>query len=80
MERFTKTKFFLSLKEGKNIQSSSLNYEYDEFARILFVGNAAMDRMEYHNALVYTGMELVNLIGASKKECSQVSPKSHWHC
>jgi hypothetical protein len=80
MERFTKTKFFLALKESRNIQSSSLNYEYDEFARILFTGNAAMDRMEYHNALAYTGMELVNLIEASKKKYSQVSPKSYWHC
>jgi hypothetical protein len=80
MERFTKTKFFLSLKESKNIQASSLNYEYDEFARILFAGNVAMGKVEYHNALVYTGMELVNLIGVSRKKYNKVSSKSHWYC
>jgi hypothetical protein len=80
MERFTKTKFFLSLKESKNIQISSLNYEYDEFVRILFAGNTAMDKVEYHNALVYTGIELVNLIWVSKKKYNKVSSKSHWHC
>jgi hypothetical protein len=80
MERFTKTKFFLSLKESKNIQLSSLNYEYDEFARILFAGNAAMDRMEYRNALVYTSVELASLIRGSKKKCNKVSSKSHRHC
>jgi predicted nucleic-acid-binding Zn-ribbon protein len=80
MERFTKTKFILSLKENKNIQPSSLNCEYDEFTCLLFAGNAAMNKMEYHNALVYTGVELENLIVASKKKYNKVSSKSHCHC
>jgi hypothetical protein len=67
------------LKESKNIQSSSLNYEYDEFARILFAENAAMDRIKYHNALVDNSMELASLTAVSRKNTT-VSSKSHWHC
>jgi hypothetical protein len=75
MNRFVKTKFFLSLKESKNIQSSSLNYEYDEFARILFAGNAAMDKVEYHHALVYTSVELASLTEVSEKKYEGICKK-----
>jgi predicted GTPase len=80
MERFTKTKFFLSLKESKNIQSSSLNDEYDEFVSLLFAGNVGIGKEAYHNALVYTSVELISLTQVSEKKCSKVSSKSHWHC
>jgi hypothetical protein len=68
MERFTKTKFFLSLKESKNIRSSSLDDEYNEFVGLLFAGNAGMGKVEYHNALFYTGMELASLTEVSGKK------------
>jgi predicted GTPase len=80
MKRFVKTKFFLSLKESKNIQSSLLDGEYDEFVGLLFAGNTGMGKMEYHNALVYTGVELTSLTQVSEKKCSTVSSKSYWHC
>ncbi|MDR2805919.1 MAG: hypothetical protein LBB85_09855 [Dysgonamonadaceae bacterium] len=80
MKRFVKTKFFFLLKESKNIQSSSLNFEYDEFVSLLFAGNAAMDKVAYHNALVYTAVELTSLTEVSGKKCGKVSSKSHWYC
>jgi hypothetical protein len=43
----------LSLKESKNIPSSSLDDEYNEFVGLLFAGNTAMEKVEYHNALFY---------------------------
>jgi hypothetical protein len=80
MERFTKTKFFLLLKENKNIQSSPLNDAYNEFVRLLFAGNDGMEKVSYHNALVYTSVELVSLTDVSEKKYSKIPAKSHWHC
>jgi hypothetical protein len=77
MERFTKTKFFLSLKENKNIQSSSLNDAYDEFVRLLFAESAGMEKVSYHNALVYTSVELAGLTDVLEKKCSKIPAKSH---
>ncbi|MDR2773471.1 MAG: hypothetical protein LBC19_01800 [Tannerella sp.] len=75
MKRFTKTNFFLLLKESKNIQSSSLSDGYNEFAGLLFAGNTAMDKEEYHNALVYTSVELASLTEVSEKKYEGIFKK-----
>jgi hypothetical protein len=75
MKHLTKTIFFLLLKGKNNI---SLENEYEQFAEQLFAeGNTCTDRVVYHNALVYTRVELGNLTKTSEKKCGNLYPQSH---
>jgi hypothetical protein len=73
MKRFIKTKLFLALQEasekGFDPSSQVLQNRYDEFVTLLFSGSTAFpDVVAYHNALVYTRVELTGLTkGAGKK-------------
>jgi hypothetical protein len=66
MKRFISTKFFLALQDAsqKDIDKSVqiLQNGYDEFAMSVFQGRAAFtEKATYHNALVYTRVELETL-------------------
>jgi hypothetical protein len=77
MKQFTKIRFFLLIKGNNNI-SFSLENEYEQFAEQLFAeGNACTDKVAYHNALVYTRVELGNLTKTSEKKCYNLYPKGH---
>jgi hypothetical protein len=69
MKRFTKTRLFRLLKEGKENQLLSVWAEaYDDFARIVFAANTtATDNTEYHHALCYIRVELIGLREILKK-------------
>jgi hypothetical protein len=78
MERYIKTKFFLSITENSDVQLPILKYEYDQFARLLLAGYAAFtDKAAYHNTLVYTRVELSSLTQVLGKKCSNLSSQSH---
>jgi hypothetical protein len=82
MKQFISTKFFLSLQEssqkGIDVDTKVLANEYDKFVLLLFSESAAStDRVAYHNMLVYTRVELVNLTGVSGKKCVRLPEKIH---
>ena len=67
MKQFIKTKLFLALQEASqkrfDLDSQVLQKMYDKFARLLFSGSTAFpDVAAYHNALVYTRIELAGLL------------------
>jgi hypothetical protein len=73
MKQFISTKLFLALQEtsqkGVDIDAKVLKNGYDEFVLLLFSGNAASaDRAAYHNALVYTRVELAILAEIPQKK------------
>jgi hypothetical protein len=69
MKQFTKTRFFLLIKENNN-DPSSLEDEYEKFACHLFAeGINCTDKTAYHNALVYTHAELASLTEILGKKC-----------
>jgi hypothetical protein len=77
MNQFTITRLFLLLK-GNNNNLSSLEDEYEKFACHLFAESVACtDKAVYHNALVYTHVELANLTGVSGKKCKDFCSQSH---
>jgi hypothetical protein len=77
MKQFTKTRFFLLIKENNN-DLSSLEDEYKKFACHLFAeGIACTDKTAYHNALVYTCVELASLTEVSKKKRDNLCPQIH---
>jgi hypothetical protein len=72
MERFTKTNFFLLLKDAfrteRDIDAQVLATEYNEFSRTRLSGNVTFkSKAAYRNALVYTCMELKGLTGRLEK-------------
>lgn len=73
MKQFTKTRFFLLIKENNN-NLSLLEGEYEKFAGHLFAeGIACTDKTAYRNVLVYTHAELVSLTEVSEKKCDILS-------
>jgi hypothetical protein len=73
MKKFISTKFFLALREasqkGADIDVRVLENSYNKFFRLLFSENAAFTgRVAYHNALVYTRVELAALTGIPEKK------------
>jgi hypothetical protein len=68
MNRFIQTKFFFLLKVNKNIQLSSLEGKYVEFASFLFAESVTAGKMAYLNALVYTWTELASLAEMPEKK------------
>ena len=78
MKRFISTKFFLILQEasqkGTEINTQVLKNEYDKFVMYVFSeGTTSIDKPAYHNALVYTRVELSNLTRVSGEKCGNLS-------
>jgi hypothetical protein len=85
MKRFIKTKFFLALQEasqkGFDLDSQVLQNRYNKFVLLLFSESAAFtDKAAYHNALVYTRVELAGLTRGAGKKYRNLSRKSYWTC
>jgi hypothetical protein len=81
IKKFISTKFFLALREasqkGTDIDARVLEHGYDKFVRLLFLENAvSSDRVAYHNALVYTRVELAVLTEIPEKKRGALSPQS----
>lgn len=77
MKKFISTKLFLALQEasqkGADIDAQVLENSYDEFVMLLFSeSTASTDRAAYHNALVYTRIELTVLTEISEKKKRQI--------
>jgi hypothetical protein len=73
MKKFISTKLFLALQEasqkGADIDARVLENSYNKFFRFLFSENAAStNRVAYHNALVYTRVELAVLTEIPEKK------------
>jgi hypothetical protein len=82
MKKFISTKFFLALQEAsqKGIDKNAgvLKNGYDEFVESVFRGRTAFtDKAAYHDALVYTRVELATLPEVSEKKCGGLSAQSH---
>jgi hypothetical protein len=69
MKSLTNTSFF-RLLQGKHTVSE-LQQEYDKFALLVFsAGKTASDKVDYHNTLVYTFVELTWLSSVTKKNAT----------
>jgi hypothetical protein len=82
MKRFISTKLFLALQEasqrGIDTDAKVLQNGYDKFVKSVFQGRTAFaDKSAYHDALVYTGVELATLPEVSGKKCGGLSAQSH---
>jgi hypothetical protein len=78
MKRFISTKLFLALQEasqnGIDKDAKVLQNGYDEFVESVFQGRTAFtDKAAYHDALVYTHVELATLSEVSGKKCGCLS-------
>jgi hypothetical protein len=74
MERFTKTNFFLLLKDAsqteRNIDAQVLETEYNEFVGLLLSECVTFkSKAAYRNALVYTGIAFNGLAEVLEKKC-----------
>ena len=73
MKRFISMKLFHALQEASqksiDLDARILENKYDEFAMLVFSGNAVSNRAAYRNALVYTRVELGCLTGVPGKKC-----------
>jgi hypothetical protein len=81
MNRFISMKFFLALQDasqkGINKDAKVLKNGYDEFVESIFRGRTAFtDKAAYHDALVYTRVELATLPEVSGKKCGGLSAQS----
>jgi hypothetical protein len=75
---FISTKFFLALQEasqnGIDKDAKVLQNGYDKFVESVFQGKTAFtDKSAYHDALVYTRVELATLPELSGKKCGTLS-------
>jgi hypothetical protein len=82
MNRFISTKLFLALQDasqkGIGKDAKVLKNDYDEFVEFVFRGRTAFtDKATYHDALVYTCVELATLPEVSGKKCGGLSSQSH---
>ena len=82
MKRFISTKLFLALQEAsqKDIDTDAkvLQNGYDEFVKSVFQGKTIYtDKSAYHDALVYTRVELATLPKISGKKCGCLSAQSN---
>jgi hypothetical protein len=78
MNRFISTKLFLALQDasqkGIDKDAKALKNGYDEFVESVFQGKIAFcDKAAYHDALVYTHVELATLPEVSGKKCGSLS-------
>jgi hypothetical protein len=81
MKRFISTKLFLALQEasqkGIDMDAKVLRNSYDEFVESVFQGRTAFtDKAAYHDALVYTCVELATLPEVSGKKYGSLSSQS----
>jgi hypothetical protein len=82
MKRFIETKLFLALQEasqrGIDKDAKVLQNCYDGFVKSVFRGRTAFtDKSAYHDALVYTCVELTTLPEVSGKKCGNLFAQSH---
>jgi hypothetical protein len=82
MKRFISTKLFLALQEasqkGIDVDAKVLQNGYDEFVNSVFQGRTAFtDKSAYHDALVYTSVELATLPEVSEKKCDCLFAQNH---
>jgi hypothetical protein len=82
MKRFIPTKLFLALQDasqkGIDRDAKVLKNGYDEFVESVFRSRTAFsDKAAYHDALVYTRVELATLPEVSGKKCGGLSVQSH---
>jgi hypothetical protein len=76
MNRFISTRLFLALRDasqnGIDVDAKVLQNGYDEFVESVFQGKTAFrDKAAYHDALVYTRVELTTLPGLPGKKIRQ---------
>jgi hypothetical protein len=81
MKKFISTEFFLALQEasqkGIDKDAKVLQNGYDEFVESVFRGRTAFtDKTAYHDALVYTRVELATLPEVSGKKYGVLSAQS----
>jgi hypothetical protein len=81
MKQFISTKLFLALQDasqkGIDKDAKVLQNGYDEFVNSVFQGRTAFtDKSVYHDALVYTCVELATLPEVSGKKCGCLSTQS----
>jgi hypothetical protein len=81
MKRFISTKLFLTLQEasqkGIDRDAKVLQNGYGKFVKSVFQGKTAFtDKSAYHDALVYTRVELATLPEVSGKKCGGLSAQS----
>ena len=79
---FISTKLFLTLQEasqkGIEMDAKVLRNGYDEIVKSVFQGRTAFpDKSAYHDALVYTCVELATLPELLGKKCGNLSAQSH---
>jgi hypothetical protein len=82
MNRFISTKLFLTLQEasqkGIDKDAKVLQNGYDKFVESVFQDKTAFcDKAAYHDALVYTRVELATLPDVSGKKYGSLSSQSH---
>lgn len=82
MKRFISTKLFLTLQDasqtGVDADAQVLQNSYDEFVVFLFSESAvSKNKTAYHNALIYTRVELASLTEVSGKKCGNLFPQSN---
>jgi hypothetical protein len=82
MKRFISTKLFLTLQDasqkGIDMDAKVLQNGYDEFVESVFQGKTAFcDKAAYHDALIYTRVELATLPDVSGKKYGSLSSQSH---
>ncbi|MDR1221253.1 MAG: hypothetical protein LBL07_00015 [Tannerella sp.] len=82
LQRYCSTRFFCLLQDasqkGINMDAKVLQNGYDEFVVSVFQGKTAFtDKAAYHDALVYTRVELATLPDVSGKKYGSLSAQSH---
>jgi hypothetical protein len=82
MKRFISTKLFLALQEvsqkGIDKDAKVLKHDYDEFVIFVFQSKTTFtDKAAYHDALVYTRVELATLPDVSGEKYGSLSSQSH---
>jgi hypothetical protein len=82
MNEFISTKLFLTLRDasqkGIDRDAKVLKNGYDEFVVSVFQGKTAFcNKTAYHDALVYTRVELASLPDVSGKKYGSLSSQSH---
>ena len=79
MKRFMTTKFILAIKDvsSSDVDIKVLKNGYDEFATLLLEGKETFDNsLAYHNSLVYTRLELLELASGVEKKSRRIFEKN----
>ena len=72
-------KFILAIRDAllSGVDTRVLESLYDEFVMLLFSKDVALtNKAAYHNTLVYTREELLNLREVSEKKCNRLPGKN----